>query len=246
MRRAVAFLVVLGAAAAVAPGVGGAATQAPAGGAASKAPVVRQLVVFPGGKAVQRRASTRAVTVRVRGRRCTAGSGSALAALVRRPPGRIRLRDFGSCSRRAADGAGLFVSAIGRHRNKGRDGWVYKVGRRAASAGAADPAGPFGNGRLRSGRRVTWFYCRLEADGCQRTLAVRMKREPGGVAVSVIGYDDEGRGVRETGATVAVNGAEMTTGADGVAHFTLGEGRYRIHARKAGRVRSFTERVVVK
>jgi hypothetical protein len=236
MRRAVVAIAVLGAATA----------SAPAGGAAPRAPVVQQLVVFPGGKAVQKRVSTRAVKVTVRGRRCTAGNGTALAALVRSPAGRVRLRDFGSCSRRAADGSGLFVRGIGRHRNRGRDGWVYKVGRRAATAGAADPAGPFGTGRLRSRRRVTWFYCRLEANGCQRTLMVRAKREPGGIAVTVIGYDDEGRGVRESGATVTVNRAEQTTGLDGVARFAVGDGRYRVHARKRGRVRSFTERVVVK
>ena len=243
MRRAVVAIAVLGAAAAAPSGAGGAPGD---GRAAAKAPVVRQLVVFPGGKAIQRRVSTRAVKVRVRGRRCTAGNATALAALVRSPAGRIRLRDFGSCSRQAADGSGLFVRGIGRYRNKGRDGWVYKVGKRAATAGAADPAGPFGSGRLRSRRRVTWFYCRLEADGCQHSLAVRAKRVPDGLAVTVIGYDDEGRGVREPGATVAVNGTEHTTGGDGVARFAGGEGRYRVHARKAGRVRSFTERVVVK
>lgn len=214
--------------------------------ATAHAPVVDQLVVFPSGKVVHKRVSTRAVTVKVHGKRCRAGAGTALPALVRSHPGRIRLRDFGSCSRKAADGSGLFVSGVGRYRNKGRDGWVYKVGARSATAGAADPAGPFGSGRLHSGRRVTWFFCRLGANGCQRSLGVRVKSEPGGVAVTVTGYDDEGRGAPESGASVFVDGAEQVTSTAGVSHFSVAAGRHRVYATKAGRVRSFTERVVVK
>ena len=238
-RRPIAISALAAAAAAV-------LASGPPAGAAARAPVVDQMVVFPGGKAVRKRVSTRALSVRVGGRRCRAGAGAALPALIRSHSGRVRLRDFGSCSDRAADGAGLFVRAIGRYRNEGRDGWVYKVGKRAATAGAADPAGPFGSGRLRSGRRVTWFYCRLEADGCQRTLALRAKREPGGIAVTVTGYDDEGRGRAEPAAGVFVNDLEQVTSSGGVSHFALPAGTYRVHATKRGRVRSFTERIVVK
>ena len=71
------------------------------------------------------------------------------------------------------------MSGIGADLNRGQNGWVYKVGRRAATAGAADPTGAFGNGRLRRGQRVTWFYCRLRAGGCQRTLELRLSAEPG-------------------------------------------------------------------
>ena len=39
------------------------------------------------------------------------------------------------------------MTRIAGERNRGQDGWVYKVGRRAGTAGAADAAGPFGNGR---------------------------------------------------------------------------------------------------
>ena len=237
MRRLVVIAAVLGAAVAAAP----------AGGAAQKqAPKVDQMVVFPSGKAVRKRVSTRALKVRVRGRRCSAGSRTALAALVRSHPGRIRLRDFGTCSARAADASGLFVSGIGRNRNKGRDGWVYKVGKRAATAGAADPAGPFGSGRLRAGKRVTWFYCRLESGGCQRSLGLKFKSELDSISAIVSGYDDEGRGAREPGATVVVDGTEVEADANGVAQLVLGEGTHSVFARKEGRVRSFTERVVVK
>ena len=73
---------------------------------------------------------------------------------------------------------GLYVAKVGREREEGRGGWVYKVGRRAGTAGAADPAGSFGTGRLlRHGQRVTWFWCELQASGsCQRTLEARPDR----------------------------------------------------------------------
>ena len=72
----------------------------------------------------------------------------------------------------------------------------------AATAGAADPSGPFGRGRLKRGQRVTWFYCRLGEGGCQRTLALTARAGPGAVDVTVRGYDDEGGGVPIEGATV--------------------------------------------
>jgi hypothetical protein len=229
-----------------APVLAAAVVMAAAPGAGAAAPVVDQLVVFPNGKAVHKKVSTRAVTVKVRGKRCRAGTGTALPALVHSHPGRLRLRDFGSCSGKAADGSGLFVSGVGRYRNKGRDGWVYKVGNRAATAGVADPAGPFGSGRLRPGKRLTWFYCRLADGGCQRSLAVRAKSEPGGLAVTVTGYDDEGHGAPVSEAAVHVGGKEAVTDATGVAHVAISPGSYRVYAAKHGAVRSFTERVVVK
>ncbi len=119
---------------------------------AAKAPLVRQLVVFKSGNGVEKQVRARGVTVKVGRRRCAAGTGTPLAALVRSKPGTIRLLDFGSCSRRARDGGQLFVRQIRKDRNRGLDGWVYKVGRRIATAGAADPSGPFGRGRLKSGR----------------------------------------------------------------------------------------------
>jgi hypothetical protein len=204
------------------------------------------MVVFRSGEAVTKRVAARKVTVRVARRRCAAGSGTALAALVRSRPGRLRLRDFGSCSLRPRDGAGLFVSGIRRDLNRGRNGWVYKVGRRAATAGAADPAGPFGSGGLRSGQRVTWYYCALRAGGCQRTLGLRTRTTPGGLAVTVRGYDDEGRGVAIEGAIVRAGGLDAITDANGIVRLALAPGRYRVLAEKLGLVRSFAERVVVR
>jgi hypothetical protein len=213
--------------------------------AEAAAPKVRQLVVFRDGSATSETVSTRATRVRVEGRRCTAGDGTALAALVRSRLGRIRLRDFGSCSARPRDSALLFVQAIRGDVNRGRDGWVYKVGRRAATAGAADPGGPLGRGRLRAGQRVTWFYCRLRDGGCQRTLELKWRAEPGALVASVRGYDDEARGVAVEGATVRAGGVSALTDASGKARLPLPAGRYRAVAEKEGLVRSFAERVEV-
>jgi hypothetical protein len=248
-----AFPAIIAAAALGVPGAGDAAPQsagaaaargAQSAGSAAAAPLIRQMVAFRNGNTVTKTVRARRVLVRVGRRRCAAGDGTALAALVRSRPGRLQLRDFGSCSRRSRDGAGLFVAAIGRDRARGQRGWVYKVGRRAATAGAADPSGPFGRGRLRSGQRVTWFYC-LRAGDCQRTLEVRARAESGGIAATVRGYDDDGRGVPVEGATVRAGGASGSTGPDGIVHLALSTGPYRVVATKAGLVRSFAERVEV-
>lgn len=237
-----AFLAIVAAAVLGVPGAGDAAPQA--AGSAAAAPLVRQMVVFRNGDAVTKTVRARQVLVRVGRRRCAAGGGTALAALVRSRPGRLRLRDFGSCSRRPRDGFGLFVAAIGRDLARGQRGWVYKVGRRAATAGAADPSGPFGRGRLRSGQRVTWFYC-LRAGDCQRTLEVRARPDAGGIAATVRGYDDDGRGVPVEDATVRAGRASGSTGPEGTVHLALSAGSYRVVASKAGLVRSFPERVEV-
>ncbi len=221
------------------------AAATPAAGAPA-APAVEQMVVFRSGKAVTRDVAAKQTLVTVGGRRCAAGAGTALAALARSGAGRLRLRDFGSCSGRPRDAAGLFVEAIRGERNRGQNGWVYKVGRRAASAGAADPSGPFGRGRLRRGQQLTWFYCRMHAGGCQRTLAIEARGEQGAATISVRGYDDEGRGVPVAGAAVTASGGGTgVTASDGSVRLTLPPGRHTIVARKDGLVRSFAEEVVV-
>jgi hypothetical protein len=213
--------------------------------AVAAAPVVEQMVVFRDGDAVTRTVAAKQVRVKVGRKRCTAGEGTALAALARSRVGRLGLRDYGSCSTRARDSAGLFVSSIGGERNRGQDGWVYKVGRRGATAGAADPSGAFGRGRLRRGQRVTWFYCRLRDGGCQRTLALEARAEPGAVGVTVRGYDDEGRGVPVAGATVSAGAVTTVSAADGSARLALPAGSHRLLAEKDGLVRSFSEMVAV-
>src|SRR5204863_6657050 len=132
-----------------------------------------------------------------------------LAALVHSGVGPLSLRDYGSCSKRPADGAGLFVAAIDGDRNRGSDGWVYKVGNVLGTAGAADPSGPLGRGRLRVGARVTWFWCHVTArdNGCPHTLAVAPKAGTGSLTVRVQRYDDRGKAFAAAGATVHAGNA---------------------------------------
>jgi len=214
----------------------------PAAGAA--APKVQQLVVFRDGAAVQKTVGTRHASVAARGRRCAVGDRTALAALVRSKAGRLRLRDFGACSTRPSDSAGLLVTGIGPDRNRGQRGWVYKVGHRAATAGAGDMGGPFGRGGLRRGQRVTWFYCVRAAD-CQRTLGLTASVFRGGVAAEVRGYDDAGDGIPIAGATVTASGVSGVTDAEGRVQLELHTGFQRLVARKDGLVRSFTKLVEV-
>ena len=228
-----------------APPFGEAAADAPRQAAqAAAAPRVRQMVVFRDGHALTKRVSAAATTLNVSGRRCATGKGTALAVLARSHVGRLRLRDFGACSSRPADAGLLLVTGIGADRNRGQRGWVYKVGRRAATAGAGDPGGPFGHGRLRAGQRVTWFYC-VRATDCQRTLEVRAKPTAGGIVATVRGYDDAGDGVAVEGARVSAGAVTGLTAADGRVQLALASGSHRLVARKDGLVRSFTELVEV-
>jgi hypothetical protein len=188
-----------------------------------------------------------ATTVKAGRRRCAVATGTALAALVRSRPGKLGLRDYGACSKRPADGGGLFVRSIRGDVNKGKSGWVYKVGRKAATAGAADPTGAFGAGRLRSGQRVTWFYCVLANRSCQRTLGLAATAEGGGVVrVTVRAYDDDGKGVPAAGATVRAAATSAVADSDGIARLTLAPGTARLEATQAGAIRTFAERVVVR
>ena len=215
---------------------------APAAGAG--APKVRQMVVFRDGHVHAKRVSTAPTTVRVGRRRCAAGERTPLAALARSGAGALRFRDFGACSSDPRDAAGLLVTGIGPDRNRGQRGWVYKVGRRAATAGAGDMGGPFGRGRLRARQRVTWFYCVRAAD-CQRTLELRAAPVAGGMVATVRGYDDAGDGVLVDGATVSAAGVSGVTGPDGRVQLALPSGTHLVVARKDGLVRSFAERVEV-
>jgi hypothetical protein len=177
----------------------GAAAAAGPPAAAAAAPRVSVAVVGPGGRVVAAPAA-RAVPetrVRVGPRTCRVPGATPLGALVRtgRP---LTVTGDGSCTPSA-----FYVTAVNGLRARGREGWVYKVGARSGTAGAADPSGPFGTGRrLRGGDRVLWFWCRLGARGCQRTLAVT--RVGRGGRLRVVGHDDQGRARRIAGALVTV------------------------------------------
>ena len=191
-------------------------------------------------------------SVKVGGKRCRIAAATPLAALVATKL-KLGLRDYGSCGKRPRDAGGLYVSKVGGEREKGRGGWVYKVGRRAGSAGAADPSGPFGTGkRVRGGQRITWFWCEQDqSGGCQRTLEVRPDRTsaaPGeALRVTVRGYDDQGHGVPVGGASVRLGSATAVTGADGAAVLTVpaASGRLRLQAERDGMLRAFPREVAV-
>jgi hypothetical protein len=165
--------------------------------------------------------------------RCSIGAGSPLAVLRGfRKPFRVR----GSCD-------ALYVSQVGRDRERGAAGWVYKVGRRLPSVSAS-------RFRVRPGAHVTWFWCR-QAGNCQRTLSMSVRSRRGLVRVKVVGYDDFGRGRRIRGATVGVSRPgrrfDVRAGRDGVATFRTRRGsQIRLTARKRGTVPAFPRTVLVR
>ncbi len=215
----------------------------PAGAAA---PEVKQLIAFRDGSRTQGPVRAAVTSARVSGRRCGVAQGTALSALLRSRVGEtVALKDFGACTSRGRDGGGLFVTAIGGDRNRGSDGWVYKVGTRAATAGAADPSGSFGRGRLRGGQRVTWFFCRMRSGSCQRTLTLRYERQGGGVVGVVTGYDDQGRSVPVPAASVTGGRYQAVTDAKGRTPVIPATGQL-MFARKKGLVPSFSERAPVR
>jgi hypothetical protein len=182
--------------------------------------------------------------VKVGSRRCAVSGRTPLGALAATSLA-IRVRDYGACGRRPADAASLFVTRVAGDGNRGQDGWVYKVGRKVSSAGAGDRSAR----RLRAGDRLLWFYCRTQrAGGCQRTLEATPDRTvaaPGEtVRVTVRGYDDQGRGVAVSGATVTLGTAAATTDAAGVAQVTVpSAGRLALGATRAGMVAAFPREV---
>jgi hypothetical protein len=216
---------------------------------AAAAPTLHQLVAFKDGSAEQHSVEAAKTTARVGRKRCAVPAGTALAALLRSRVKPLKLKDFGSCSRRTVDAGGLYVAAIKTDRARGIDGWVYKVGNKLATAGAGDQTGPFGNGRIKDGKRVTWFYCRLNARtrSCQRTLVAKPEALGGGMLrVTVRGYDDRARSRPAAQATVHAGDQTATTDDNGVATLTLPPGATRVYAERKGTVRSFEEAVDVR
>jgi hypothetical protein len=182
-------------------------------------------------------------SVKVGRRTCRVGARTPLAVLAATRL-KLGIRDYGRCGRRPRDATGLYVAKVAGERERGRGGWVYKVGRKTPSTGAGDVGR-----RLRAGQRVTWFWCEQDAaGGCQRTLETtpdRTTAAPGeALRVKVRGYDDNGRGVAVEGATVRLGAATAVTGADGVAVLTVVDGG-RLQASKDGMVRAFPREVAV-
>ena len=221
---------------------------APAAAATVDAMVVGKQRVLRGPKHVRLKQRT----VKVGHRRCRVLGATPLSVLAAM---RLELafRDYGHCGKRPADASGLYVTSVAGEREKGRGGWVYKVGRSAGTTAAGDPSGPFGTGRrIHGGQRILWFWCEQRPSGsCQRTLEVRPAStsvSPGqSLRVTVRGFDDFGRGKAVKGATVRLGSATATTGAGGVATLTVPQaaGRLRLKADRPGMVRAFPRVVTV-
>jgi hypothetical protein len=216
--------------------------------AAQAAPVkVQQLVTYRNGDAKQQLVKAAGTKVALGRRRCAVPANTALAALLDASLPGIKLRDYGSCSKRPADAGGLYVVRIRKDTAKGASGWVYKVGNKVGTTGSADISGPFGSGRLKPRDRVTWFYCHMKTRGCQRTLVARPKAlGDGRLEVTVRGYDDGGKAKLIKGATVHAGGQSATTDARGVATMTAEAGQVSVYATAKGLVRSFEERIEVR
>jgi hypothetical protein len=187
-------------------------------------------------------------TVKVRGKRCATGTRTALSALAAtKLP--LTFKDYGACSRRPAESGSLYVRSIAGERARGADGWVYKVGRRVGSTGAADPSGPFGTGRkLRSGQKVLWFWCAKDAAAaCQRTLEIAAPRTvaPGATfQATVRGNDENGAGVPVAGVEVAP-GAVTDAGGTATVTAPAAPGTLTLHAERPGLVQAFPRKVTV-
>jgi hypothetical protein len=252
-----ALVLLFGASAAPADPPAGSAARADPPAKSAAAPVVQVMIAGRGGAVLSgpRTLSASQGTLRVGSRTCAVAAGTPLAALaaLRHAGGpAFALRDYGHCGASPANSAELFVYQLAGERNSGQDGWEYKVGNVAGSAGAADPAGPRGDGRLlRSGQRVLWFWCHSSAGGCERTLALSAAgtaRRRGVVQVSVTAYDDEGRGAPVARAVVTLGTDFATTARNGRATLIAppGPGRYQLRASRAGLVPAFPQTIAVK
>ena len=185
--------------------------------------------------------SVGAATVSAGGHRCgvPAASGLAVLAAARRAGGpAFNVRQQGGCQ-------GLYVFQVGPDRARGRGGWVYKVGHVAPSTGAAERTPS-----IVGGADVLWFWCRLGAGSCQRTLEItagRVAKAARAQRVTVRGDDDNGHGRPVPGAVVRLGPASARTGTNGVAVIRAPRrGSYQLTATRAGMVPAFPLGVIVR
>lgn len=230
----------------------------PMGGVSRAAPRVQAMIVGEHGATLfaARPVLASATTVTAGRRRCAVAAGTPLAVLAagRRTGGpSFALRDYGRCGSSPANSGQLFVYSLGGETNGGQNGWEYKVNGVAGSAGAGDPGGPNGDGRLlRPGERVLWFWCVASGGGCERTLeaapSVSIVPRGGPLAVTVSGYDNEGRATPIAGAIVTLGSDFASTGAGGRASLIApgAPGTYTVSAHKQSLVPSFPQTIVVR
>ena len=212
-----------------------AALAVPASAGAATPRVEAQLVTRTGkvyGPRTVAAAATRAAGCRLR-----AGLPIDVLAALHAKAHAPGFRARGSCS-------ALYVFQVGRERERGLAGWVYKVGHKLPGVSASAPSA-----RLKGGEQVTWFWC-VNASRCQRTLELSdvpasvTAGQP--VTVTVTAYDDRGRGVPAKGATVALGDARATAGADGHATLVAPGGATRFTATQKGLVPAFPVEVAAR
>ena len=216
---------------------------------------VESMVVGIGGKVLSaaRPVDASAITMRVADRYCAVAARTPLAVLAAlRHAIRFAVRDYGHCGAQPSASAQLFVYSLAGERNRGQDGWEYKVNDVSGSTGAADPSGPQGNGtRLRPGQRVLWFWCEATPSGCQPTLSVRASatRVAHGAALAVRAYahDNEGHATGAGGVHVTLGASSATTDARGAASILAPAqpGRYPLGAEGARVVPAFPQEIDV-
>ncbi len=176
--------------------------------AATKSPTVDQLVVFKSGKARQGDGPRAGHHGAGRRRRCALAPRHAARGAGALAPGSdraARLRLVLAAAR--PSGGQLFVRSIRGDRNRGQDGWIYKVGRRLGTRGRRRPRGAVrprtaAHGAARHLVLLPLTRGELPAHAGAEGHAARRRL----VTVIVRGYDDNGRGVTVPGATVSGSG----------------------------------------
>jgi hypothetical protein len=99
---------------------------------------------------------------------------------------------------------------------------------------------------------VLWFWCEARAGGCQRTLAVYPSRASvvagARLVVTVRAYDNDGRSVPASGATVWLGGASARSDSRGRASVTVPRkaGGYWLAAGRPGSVPAFPGWIAVR
>jgi len=106
------------------------------------------------------------------------------------------------------------------------EGWSYKVDNRAGTAGAADPAGPFGAGMLKPNSRVLWFWCVYDPTtyACQRNLVISSPTTAHvgkAFTVSIKACDDSNSCIAAKSVRVSLDGGQsVVTTSSGTASLT--------------------------
>lgn len=201
------------------------ALAAPAG--ASAKPVLTQLHVEAGGRALSPNTVYVNDTARLRASR-SAGCGGSGKSITLEGPTALGVLDYAQETNGRVRpllvsdkfSFGLFVCGIGDFRDAGASAyWLYKVNHASPEVGADQR-------RVRSNDQVLWYYVDNRTNqntGDELVLEAPARARPGGtVDVRVLAFSPSGVGVAAPGAEVRFGQNAVTTGPDGTATFTAG------------------------